>query len=303
MNSYNLLNNLTNKGILEFNNIKQGKKIGEGGFGTVFEGYYKTLPIAIKEIRESSSDYETLKELKILKSLNHPKIPCFYGFAKPDRVIIERIYGITLQKMTQTYKDIPDIIKIKILLDFLDALLFVHSNNIIHRDLKPNNIMINLNFEAKLLDFGISKLADKTKTTMNPRAGTTIYFSPEYVQTRGDLNSIVISKKTDIWAVGLIINEVFSGELPWSHLGMFNSYQVLVYLMEKIEFQPGKSIKDENIINLIRLCTQYDKNDRYDTVNVLLHLLILLFLMIKENKLETLINMKNLSSKSSKSMY
>ena len=261
MENQNLLNNLTDKGILEFDNIKKGRRIGEGGFGTVFEGYYKTLPIAIKEIRDSSSDYETLKELKILKSLNHPKIPSFYGFSKPDKVIIERIYGITLQKMIQTYNDIPDIIKIKMLLDFLDALLFVHSNNIIHRDLKPNNIMINNNFEAKLLDFGISKLADRTKTTNNGRAGTTLYFSPEYVETKDiSSNSILISKKTDIWAAGLIINEVFSGEYPWSCIEeIFNSQRVLVFLMAKIEFRPGKSIKDENIINLVKQCTKYDK--------------------------------------------
>ena len=45
MENQNLLNNLTDKGILEFDNIKKGRRIGEGGFGTVFEGYYKTLPI------------------------------------------------------------------------------------------------------------------------------------------------------------------------------------------------------------------------------------------------------------------
>ena len=185
------------------------------------------------------------------------------------------------------------------LLDFVDVLLFVHNNNIIHRDLKPNNIMINRNFEAKLLDFGISKLADKTKTTQNARAGTTIYFSPEFVQTRDD-DSIAISKKTDVWAVGLIVNELFSGEIPWVNQGMFNSYQVLVYLMEKIEFKPGRSIENEDIINLIKLCTRYDKNERYDSVNVYLHLLLSLFNIIKAKGLNQIINDSKIDSKTSK---
>ena len=284
----NYFNKIKDRGILTFNVVKKLKKIGEGGFGVVFEGFYNTLAIAIKEIRESSSEIELLKELNVLKSLKNPKIPMFYGFCNPDKVIIERIFGITLQKMNESHKEINELIKIKILLDFIDVLLFVHSNNIIHRDLKPSNIMVSSDFEARLLDFGISKLADRTKTTQNARSGTTIYFSPEFVQTRDD-DSIAISKKTDIWAVGLIINELFSGEVPWVNQGMYNSYQVLVYLMEKIEFIPGRSIENEDIINLIKFCTKYDKNERYDSVNVYLHLLLSLYNTLKSNGLDVIL--------------
>ena len=205
---------------------------------------------------------------------------------------IENMSSFSNQKIdlfnSETF-NLLELFKIKSMLDFCDVLLFVHNNNIIHRDLKPNNLMINKNLKCILLDFGISKLADKTKTTYNPRHGTIIYFSPEHVQV-GDNETIRISKKTDVWAFGLILNEVFSGEIPWSAYNIVSNMQVLGLLYENKKFIVSKLIKNSDIIRIIKECTKYDKQLRYSTEQVYIHLLIAFFKCLKTINLKNFIN-------------
>lgn len=290
----------SNQALLVFNNqIEIGELIGEGGFGEVFQGTYLTLYIAIKTPKNTVNNL--IKEIKLLRLLRHPNVPQFYGISieKTKRktitsLIIERVFGVDMHQLFNNMSKYTDLVKIKFFIDLSNTLAYVHYNNIIHRDFKPSNIMVDHNFRVKLLDFGISKEAQDTMTTEHPRLGTYLYFSPEHcaIQNNIDDLKVAISKKTDVWALGLIINQLFSGEMPWANKGISNNntFKVLVLLHNKEKFEISSKIKSKDIKEVIQKCTEYEKINRYNSEQVYLHLIYTLYMEIKEKGIKNLIS-------------
>ncbi len=146
------------------------------------------------------------------------------------------------------------------LLDLVTTLEYLHKNGVIHRDLKPDNLMINFDsMSCILLDFGISKktLHDTTNTVV---VGTPLYMAPENFDivfgtgASMRVDSIMkISPKVDVWALGVIINQVFSGEDPWAK---YKGTDVSVLFLKGIRFPVSEKIKDDDIKQLISSCTE-----------------------------------------------
>ena len=290
----------TTQALLVFNNnIEIGELIGEGGFGEVFQGNYLTLYIAIKTPKNTVNNL--IKEIKLLRLLRHPNVPQFYGISKEKTkrktitsLIIERVFGVDMHQLFNNMSKYTEIVKIKFFIDLSNTLAYVHYNNIIHRDFKPSNIMVDHNFRIKLLDFGISKEAQDTMTTEHPRLGTYLYFSPEHcaIQNNMDDLKVAISKKTDVWALGLIINQLFSGEIPWANKGITNNntFKVLVLLHNKEKFEISNKIKNNDIKEVIKKCTEYEKTSRYNSEQVYLHLIYTLYSEIREKGINQLLS-------------
>ena len=96
-----------------------------------------------------------------------------------------------------------------------EALAIAHAQGIIHRDLKPANILITNDGVAKIVDFGLAKLAGQENLTHEgTTVGTVAYMSPE--QTKGE----AVDQRTDIWSLGVVLYEMMSGRLPFSGEGM-----------------------------------------------------------------------------------
>ena len=109
---------------------------------------------------------------------------------------------------------------IRIAIDVLEALEYIHANGVVHRDLKPENIMVDANDNIKLIDFGIAgDAAAKRLTYANFTAtlGTADYISPEQVKgKRGD-------GRSDIYSMGIILYEMLAGRLPFPALPRWKS--------------------------------------------------------------------------------
>lgn len=309
--------------IFPFCKIIIEKKIGEGGFGKVFAGVYLTVSLAIKQIEKKIENNN--KEIHLLKVLKHCNLPIFYGLiinksnnnklgdnkkeliniyssqhnyslnSNYSSILIERIRGVNMKEFIDRddLKNVNDcdLIKLKIVLDFTQVLFYVHSNNIIHRDLSANNIMIDNKLRGKLLDFGISKITENTATTDNPRIGCLLYYTPEhcpgYDNSNNNENSdkVSLSHKSDVWALGLLINQFFSGELPWIGKKQVTNYYVsIINLTTRKPFPISKDIKSKHIKSIIEKCVQYDKNKRYSSGDVYVHSLFSLFMLIKDSK-------------------
>jgi Tol biopolymer transport system component len=204
-----------------------GELLGSGGMGEVYRARDPRLDrsIAIKVLsaqrsatRESVARFE--REARAASALNHPHILHVYdvGFTTlPDEsevhyIAMELIDGETLRRKFE--RRVPFRELLEPLIDVAEALAKAHAAGIIHRDLKPENIMITRDGYAKVLDFGLAKLASdsaspvsatEARTAAGVVLGTIGYMSPEQVEGGP------VDERTDIYSFGCILYEAVSG--------------------------------------------------------------------------------------------
>ena len=206
--------------------------LGEGGMGVVYRARDSKLKrdVALKVLPpDVAGDPERLarfqREAEVLASLNHPHIAQIYGIEESGghhALVMEVVDGPTLSDRIGGRPMPIDEVR-AIALQIIDALAFAHQHNVIHRDLKPANIKLTGDGEAKVLDFGLAKALDpqvgesgsqaNSPTITSPAMtkagmflGTAAYMAPE--QARG----IVVDKRADIWAFGVVVYEMLTGE-------------------------------------------------------------------------------------------
>ncbi len=206
--------------------------IGTGGMGEVYRARDTRLErtVAIKMLpRETASDSALrrrfLNEARAASALNHPNIVAIHDICTDngvDFLVMEYVDGENLKEV---------IAKQPLAFDQLAglgsqvalALAAAHAAGIVHRDIKPANIMVTRAREAKVLDFGIAKVARSGLETQLTGAGqiigTVAYMSPE--QTRGE----DIDRRSDIFSFGCVLYEAATGRTPFqaaSALGLMH---------------------------------------------------------------------------------
>src|SRR5262245_57113029 len=212
-------------------------KIGAGGMGEVYLAQDTKLDrkVAIKFLSEEfSKDSDKLRrfiqEAKAASALNHPNILTVYEIGEVEGqnyLATELIDGKTLREQLSYKEFLPLNTILKIGVQVAEALSAAHQAGIIHRDIKPENIMIRTDGYAKVLDFGLAKLAespglgssstgseDVTRAQVNTNPGvvmgTAAYMSPE--QARGK----VTDARTDLWSIGVVLYEMVAHKVPFA---------------------------------------------------------------------------------------
>ena len=201
-------------------------------------------------------------------------------------LVLEYVNGPTLD-MISTDPHISFAQKLVHLIDLVSVIKYIHSLKIIHRDLKPNNIIINDNLDLKLLDYGISKIANRTQTTTLMR-GTVLYMAPENFVIPDNFDPVKkvhITNKVDIWAIGCIINELFTGEKPWIE-NTYSDNQIIVKLFQKEEFPVSSNLNNCYLKYIVEKCTDNDPTERPDCDFIISMLLKLIYNMINKNGLD-----------------
>ncbi len=199
------------------------REIGRGGMGVVYLGHDPRLDrnVAIKGLPEEfSADPERLsrfqREAKALASLNHPNIATIHGLEESDDrlyIVMEYVDGISLDEALEesgrSWRS-----SVEIASSIADALAAAHACGVVHRDTKPDNIRIDRDGNAKLLDFGLASEApspsgsDTTivrETKPGQVLGTPGYMAPE--QVRGE----AADPRSDIFALGCVLHEMLTG--------------------------------------------------------------------------------------------
>lgn len=194
-------------------------KLGQGGFGSVFQGSLKDgTKIAVKcldgvgQIKKSF-----LAEVESIGSIHHVNLVRLIGFCadKSHRSLVyEYMCNGSLERWIYTKnqeKTSPPLqwsTKRKIILDIAKGLAYLHEDcrqKIIHLDIKPQNILLDENYNAKLADFGLSKLIDRDQSqVVTTMRGTPGYLAPEWL-------SAVITEKVDVYSFGVVVVEILSG--------------------------------------------------------------------------------------------
>jgi serine/threonine protein kinase len=154
------------------------------------------------------------REAGIGEKLDHPHVMRVYGGEKHSRVymVMEWCEGRLLREILNEGKISQDR-AIRITIEVLEALEYIHANGVVHRDLKPENIMVDANDNIKLIDFGIAGDTGARRLTyanFTATLGTADYISPEQVKgKRGDARS-------DNFSAGVILYEMLTGKLPFT---------------------------------------------------------------------------------------
>lgn len=196
--------------------------LGRGGMGAVYRAHQLAVgrDVAVKVLHPTlSADAQTVSrfenEARIIAALRHPNTLKLLdvGRLPDDRVFIvtELVHGETLDVLIAGGLPLDD--GVAILAQVCDALSEAHGQHVVHRDLKPGNVMverIGARDVAKVLDFGIAKLAAQPKVTATGAIfGTPAYMAPEQAQG-GD-----VDPRTDVYALGVMLYQLASGRLPF----------------------------------------------------------------------------------------
>ena len=201
--------------------------LGEGGFGRVYKAYdsYEHEDVALKmqSVNPNHPELRLRNEVDKVAQYVHKNIARYktcYTFPSPDGemdVAVMKYYAdgnlsSVLKNQILTVEQRADI-----LCQILEGIAFLHSHDIIHRDLKPQNILVvrhNGRIAPLITDFGISKKLEvgQSSSVFNSFMGGTFeYASPEQLAERS------IRKNTDLWSFGVIVYQMFTGELPYSY--------------------------------------------------------------------------------------
>jgi len=198
--------------------------LGRGGMGVVYRAIDKRIGrnVAIKTLTQGFvGDPEMLArfydEAKRTGGLQHPNIVTIYELGDHQGlpyIVMECIDGQTLDKIIQSNSPLPTVAQLKIVEEVCLALGYAHRNNVIHRDVKPANIIVQPDGVAKLLDFGIAKLNRVDRETGHTRNGRIIGTVPYMAPER--LRDLPIDGRSDIFAAGVLMYQLLSGQLPFS---------------------------------------------------------------------------------------
>jgi eukaryotic-like serine/threonine-protein kinase len=201
-------------------------KLGEGGMGMVFGGIQPVIgkKVAIKVLGpHHAGNPETVRrfvtEARAVNQIGHRNIVDIFSFGElPDGrhyFVMEWLEGETLSKRLKRLKVLRFDEGIGIVQQICAALEAAHGKGIVHRDLKPDNIHLTGDSApfVKILDFGIAKLTGPESPVSSTRSGvpmgTPLYMSPE--QCRG----VGVDYRTDIYALGVMLYEMFGGRTPF----------------------------------------------------------------------------------------
>jgi eukaryotic-like serine/threonine-protein kinase len=267
------------------------RKLGEGGMGEVYAAEHVHIEkrFAIKLLRsEILSNPEAVsrfrQEARSSSSIGHRNIIAIedFGTLTDGRVYMcmELLNGAALNDLITTPQPVDRLLNI--LIQTGHGLAAAHAKNIVHRDMKPENIFVTVGPQnediPKLLDFGIAKVAGNDGQNNLTRTGT-IFGTPFYMAPEQALGNPV-DARTDIYAVGVIMYEVFAGSLPFqgeSFMGILTQHITTEPENVQARASKGGRILPPGLAEIITRCMQKNPAQRFSTMDELVGALVQIY--------------------------
>ena len=271
------------KGI-EYGNYLLLDKVATGGMAELFkakrrgvQGFQKI--VAIKRILPHLVENEEfvtmfIDEAKLAAQLNHPNIAQIYDLGKIEDtfyIAMEYVEGHDLRKMLKKCKEkgchIPEPIVLFVASKVLSALDYAHRKkgldnkdlHIVHRDISPQNVILSLEGDVKLVDFGIAKAATKaSQTQAGALKGKLLYMSPE--QAWGEK----VDKRSDLFSLGAVMYEALTGKKCF----LADSEINILEKVRNVDYVPLKKVNpkvSDKTVRIIEKALTKDVKERYQS--------------------------------------
>ncbi|CAI2368560.1 unnamed protein product [Moneuplotes crassus] len=249
-----------------------GRAIGQGTFGKVRSGTHIITgeKVAVKilekeKIKDNNDVQRIIREIKILKSVRHPSVIQLYEIVETQNqlyLIMEYAEGGELFDLIVDRHRLSEDLACKFFRSLIFGMKYIHSLNICHRDLKPENLLLDLNRDLKIVDFGLSNVYEvKGRDTLKTACGSPCYAAPEMIAGQsyhGD--------KVDVWSVGIVLYAMVCGYLPFEDPVTKKLYKKILSADYKIPKYVSSSVRD-----LITKILNTNPDERYTIGEIMEH--------------------------------
>ncbi|MCZ8130374.1 MAG: serine/threonine-protein kinase [Steroidobacteraceae bacterium] len=249
------------------------KEVGRGSTGSVYlshDPYYgRDVAIKVYDL-EADDDPEKarvarkmfLSEAHMVGMLHHPNILPIYDAGEEHGhyyVVTEFVHGA---RTLAAYCRPDNLLRVDDVVELVykaaKALSYAHSRGVIHRDVKPSNVMLTVDSDVRIIDFGIAIVADSEISRIEGIAGSPSYMSPEQVQ------SLEITNRSDIYALGAVMYELLTGYRPFRAGNLSKLLHQIVYATPPPIHTLRKDIPEE-LENVVATAMHKDPERRYRT--------------------------------------
>jgi TolB-like protein/tRNA A-37 threonylcarbamoyl transferase component Bud32 len=249
------------------------EELGRGGMGVVYKAKDTKLKrtVALKFLPPELTHISNVKERFIHEaqaaaSLDHPNICTVHEFDEAEEKTFISMAYVEGQSLNKKIESGPLKLDeaLRIATQVAEGLQEAHKKGVVHRDIKSANIMVTEKSQAKIMDFGLARATGGTLVTKEGIVmGTIAYMSPE--QARGEK----VDHRTDIWSLGVVLYEMFSGQLPFK--GEYD--QAVVYSILKEKPEPITHLRSEipmSIEQVVGKALEKNPDERYQHMEELL---------------------------------
>jgi serine/threonine protein kinase len=242
--------------------------LGKGSMGVVYHAFDPSLEreVALKvmlpQIAEDPDQKQRFeREARAVARLAHPNVVTLFDLGYhtdgAPYIVMELLKGNDLFHITGQSPPVPLVQKVTIVVQVLRGLGQAHKLGIVHRDVKPANVFITDDGTAKIMDFGVARLASSLATGAGAIVGTAAYMSPE--QVRGD----AVDGRSDIFSVGSVLCELLSGRRPFHEETPVATLYSIAQKEPSLDLPPGAEY--ERFIPVLKRALAKDREERFAT--------------------------------------